>query len=75
MEEVKASIFQVNPLSAPGPDGLPELCLSNAQDIVGLPLTKVFMYVLNNKASCAELNDTLICLIPKKNKAITITEC
>ncbi|KAL9671418.1 hypothetical protein QQ045_008986 [Rhodiola kirilowii] len=63
--EVKGALFQMHPTKAPGLDGFPALFFQNNWDIVGEDVTKEVLNCLNNKVLDAELNETLIVLIPK----------
>ncbi|CAJ2638124.1 unnamed protein product [Trifolium pratense] len=64
-EEVKEAIFQMHPLKAPGPDGLPALFFQKYWHIVGRDVQRLVLQILNNDRSPEDINRTFIALIPK----------
>ncbi|XP_058723191.1 uncharacterized protein LOC131594996 [Vicia villosa] len=64
-EEVKEALFQMHPLKAPGPDGLPSLFYQKYWNIVGPEITHLALEVLNNNMDPSSINNTFIALIPK----------
>ncbi|XP_058732849.1 uncharacterized protein LOC131604425 [Vicia villosa] len=64
-EEVKTALFQMNPLKAPGPDGLPALFFQKYWHIVGHEVCKLVLDILNNQKHPGIINNTHIVLIPK----------
>lgn len=67
MEE---TIFQMNTLKAPSPDGLPAMFFQKYWHIVGTGVKHMVLDVLNNNRYPRDLNTTHIALIPKyKNPA------
>ncbi|XP_060964152.1 uncharacterized protein LOC115722573 [Cannabis sativa] len=73
-EEVKMAMFQIHPLKAPGKDGLPGLFFQKNWDVVGKEVTQACLDVLNNNADCHQINETLICLIPKVKQPTKMSE-
>ncbi|TXG66304.1 hypothetical protein EZV62_007579 [Acer yangbiense] len=64
-EEVVVAIKQMDPLKAPGPDGLPVLFFHKFWDVVGGNVTSVVLDVLNNEAPMEKLGEAVVVLIPK----------
>ncbi|CAJ2652835.1 unnamed protein product [Trifolium pratense] len=64
-EEVKEAIFEMHPLKAPGPDGLPALFFQKFWHIVGRDVQNLVLEILNNGRSPKDINKTFIALIPK----------
>ncbi|KAK2422548.1 hypothetical protein QL285_033075 [Trifolium repens] len=64
-EEVEEAIYQMHPLKAPGPDGLPALFYQKYWNIVGTEVCKLVLDILNNSTSPKSVNNTFIVLIPK----------
>lgn len=73
-DEVKTTLFDLNPSKAPGPDGFTALFYQNAWDIIGEEVTTVILDVLNNKKELKEWNPTIVTLIPKSKEAKSIKE-
>lgn len=63
--EVKEAIFQMHPLKAPEPNGLPALFFQKYWHIVGGEVQNYALDVLNNGRSPEDMNKTYIALIPK----------
>ena len=64
-EEIKNVIFNMQSLKAPGPDGLPPLFYKQSWHIVGHSVIKAVQDFFIEGKMHAELNNTLIVLIPK----------
>ena len=68
--EIKASLFQMGPTKALGPNGMNALFYQKFWHIVGDTVVSVVLEFLNNGYMMPELNHTHIILIPKiKNPA------
>ena len=63
--EVKQSLKQMKPLTAPGPDGMPPLFFECYWSIVGNDVIEAALFVLNNGVMLANINHTFTSLIPK----------
>ena len=68
--EVQASLKQMAPLKAPGPDGRPPLFYQNYWNLVGCDITKTILSYLNTTTLPHPINHTFITLIPKIKKPI-----
>lgn len=64
-EEVRAAVFQMGPLKAPGSDGFPGLFYQTYWDIVGEEVFAVVQSFFNDGIILREINHTNITLIPK----------
>ncbi|KAK0578928.1 hypothetical protein LWI29_018508 [Acer saccharum] len=64
-EEVKESIFSIGGLKAPGPDGIPAAFYHNQWEVCGKELVGVVRESFRVGSFPAELNQTLITLVPK----------
>lgn len=65
MGEIKKAIFQLGPLKAPGPDGIPACFYQKAWEIVGEDVTKAVQHFFSNGYMLKQWNQTFIALIPK----------
>jgi len=63
--KVYNAIKQMKSTSAPGPDGLHALFYHSFWDIVGPDVTRFVLNILNNYGDPGNINQTLLCLIPK----------
>ncbi|XP_062100125.1 uncharacterized protein LOC133806004 [Humulus lupulus] len=73
-EEVFSAIKGMNPIKAPGIDGLPALFFQKFWNSVRGDVVSVCLKVLNENFPLQQLNETLITLIPKVPKAKMIEE-
>ncbi|KAK3198214.1 hypothetical protein Dsin_021629 [Dipteronia sinensis] len=73
-EEVVCALKQMDPLKAPGPDGLPTLFYHKFWDIVGSRIVKTVLDVLNNNMPMGSLWKAVVILIPKVNTLARIGE-
>ncbi|KAK3195443.1 hypothetical protein Dsin_026753 [Dipteronia sinensis] len=67
--EVRKALFDMHPSKTPGIDGLPAIFYQKYWSTVGSRVTKACLGVLNEGRGLTGINDTLIVLIPKVNKA------
>ncbi|XP_042983236.1 uncharacterized protein LOC122312642 [Carya illinoinensis] len=66
-EEVRVAVFQMNPLSSPGPDGFNAGFYQAHWQVVGEDVSKAVLDFLNlGRGDLHTINDTFIVLIPKK---------
>ena len=68
-KEVKEALFQMFPTKAPGPDGFPAHFFQFHWDLCGEEVTSVVLRVLRGEDDVSSINDTLIVLIPKVERA------
>lgn len=68
-EEIRKVIFEMNPLKAPGPDGMPGLFYRHYWQIVGDQLVAAVQSFFRDGWLLQELNHTYITLIPKTQGA------
>lgn len=64
-EEIKFALFGMNPLQAPGPNGLPAIFFQKLWPAFGDSISDAVLKVLNGVADVSDWNNTLITLIPK----------
>ena len=69
IEEIKAVIWELNPMKAPGPDGLPGLFFKKYWSIVGSQVVIAIQSFFREGWMLKELNHTFITLIPEKQGA------
>lgn len=67
-DEVKTTLFQMNPLGSPGPNGFSTVFYQTHWDIVGGDVTRAILEVLNKSCDISSINETFIVLIPKIKK-------
>ena len=68
LEEVRLSVFSMNPDKSPGPDGFQAFFFQKCWDIVGEDLWKAIEGSRKGGALLAEINHTFLTLIPKKEE-------
>ena len=73
-EEVEAALKDMEPLSAPGSDGMPPIFFQTYWSVVGDDVTSAVLNCLNNCSMPAEINHTFITLIPKVKSPERISE-
>ncbi|XP_074289571.1 uncharacterized protein LOC141614725 [Silene latifolia] len=73
-EEVFGALQQMNPLKAPGPDGMNALFYQTYWHIVGPSVTRLVLRILNGGESPVIINNTHIVLIPKKKAPDKFTD-
>ena len=71
-DEIKTAFFDMGPLKAPGCDGLHALFFQSQWDTVGESVCRMVKTVFTEGFPPAELNKTLLVLIPKTVK-LTVT--
>ncbi|KAK3204628.1 hypothetical protein Dsin_018674 [Dipteronia sinensis] len=64
-EDIRITVFDMNPLKAPGKDGLPAVFYQKLWGITGLSVISACLKVLNEGGSVMNLNITVLTLIPK----------
>uniref|UniRef100_A0A803Q6L7 Reverse transcriptase n=1 Tax=Cannabis sativa TaxID=3483 RepID=A0A803Q6L7_CANSA len=67
-EDVLQAMRNIHPHKAPGNDGMPGLFYRMFWPKIGEEVTKVCLGILNDGKPIEDINDTLICLIPKIEK-------
>jgi hypothetical protein len=73
-EEVEVALFQMEPLKAPGPDGLNAGFFQQNWPTMKEEVCHALLDVINNGSLPPELNLTHVVLIPKKNNPTCVTE-
>ncbi|XP_018853114.2 uncharacterized protein LOC109015083 [Juglans regia] len=73
-KEVEEAIFQMSPISSPGPDGFPPIFYKQHWISVGKEVCEAALFVLNSGGSLQNLNDTYIVLIPKVKEPKLVTD-
>lgn len=74
LEEVKRALFDMQPLKAPGKDGIHALFYQSQWDVVGSSLHRLVQKVMDGEPMEEGLNNTVIALIPKVPQPTTIKE-
>ncbi|XP_074290614.1 uncharacterized protein LOC141617329 [Silene latifolia] len=65
-EEIVEALNQMNPLKAPGPDGMNGLFYQTYWSTIGPEVVRTVLSILRGEQSAKDLNKTNIVLIPKK---------
>ena len=73
-EEVVTAINQMEPITAPGPDGMPPIFYQSFWSFIGDEVCSAVLNCLNNCKIPEEINHTNITLIPKVKYPENITE-
>lgn len=69
MEEVKRAVFETNPQKCPGPDGMSAFFYQHFWESVGCDITEMVRRFFRDGVLEDGINNTNICLIPKKLNA------
>lgn len=64
-EEIKDALFQIDPHTASGLEGIPSIFFQNFWSIVGSDVTCVVRSFLSTRCILRQLNYTMVSLIPK----------
>ncbi|KAG6683712.1 hypothetical protein I3842_12G027600 [Carya illinoinensis] len=73
-DEVKQAVFEMDPMSAPGPDGFSAGFYQDHWMCVGPAVYMAVKEVLSGERGVGRLNETYIVLIPKKKKPAFVSE-
>lgn len=68
--EVKEALNQMNPMKAPGPNGMSPIFFPKYWHVVGNAVTLAVLQALNSGSFPSMLNHTHITLIPKKKCSV-----
>jgi hypothetical protein len=74
LEEIKAVVFQMQPLTAPGPDGFGVCFFQQHWELVGGEIGEAALQFLNNGTFDPSINLTYLALIPKKLNADSVSD-
>ena len=72
--EVELAIKQMDPLKAPGPDGMPPLFFQQFWPTVGEDVIEAVLTCLNSGTIPTSINRTFITLIPKVKSSVKFSE-
>ena len=73
-DEVEMALHQMEPITAPGPDGMPPLFYQSFWNLIGNDISSAVLDCLNNCNIPKEINHTNITLIPKVKSPELITD-
>ncbi|XP_062028868.1 uncharacterized protein LOC133744853 [Rosa rugosa] len=73
-EEIKRTVFSMNPSSSPGPDGFPGAFYHNCWDIVGADVVAFVQYFFQHNWWYPNANSNFIVLLPKVEGANLISQ-
>ncbi|XP_060959266.1 uncharacterized protein LOC133030514 [Cannabis sativa] len=73
-DEVKNALFQMHPDKAPGPDGMGPGFFQHHWSIVGADIINLVKEFFSTSVLPCSINDTNLCLIPKKKNFSTMNE-
>uniref|UniRef100_A0A2N9FR65 Reverse transcriptase domain-containing protein n=1 Tax=Fagus sylvatica TaxID=28930 RepID=A0A2N9FR65_FAGSY len=66
VEEIKGTVWEMNPWKAPGPNGMPGVFYQTYWEVVGNDIIAAVQNFFSSGVMLRELNQTFIILIPKK---------
>ena len=72
--EVDEALNQMEPLKAPGPDGLPPMFFQNFWPCIGEEVSQAVLSCLNSGSIPSSINRTFITLIPKVKSSSKVSE-
>ncbi|KAK2662525.1 hypothetical protein Ddye_001099 [Dipteronia dyeriana] len=73
-DDILKTVLGLGAMKAPGKDRLPAIFYQKFWDKVGLSVIVACLDCLNNGGSLEKMNETLVCLIPKKNASYRISD-
>lgn len=73
-EEIKSTVFQLNPDKAPGPDGFNARFFQLHWDVIGTDICKAVNFFFKHKRLVREINHTFLTLVPKSTNANSLTD-
>ncbi|KAF5449709.1 hypothetical protein F2P56_030126 [Juglans regia] len=73
-EDLKGALFEMDPMSSPGPDGFSAGFYQDHWEAVGDGVVEVVKEIFKSKRGIEEINETFIVLIPKKRRPNLVTE-
>lgn len=73
-EEIKTALFNMALGKAPSPDGFRPIFFQKSWDILGHRLIQLVKDVFTSRVVPPNLNETFICLIPKKKGPTEVTD-
>lgn len=65
-DDIMNIVWEMNPLKAPGLDGMPSVFYNNYWDIAGPQIVAFVKEFFNSRRFTRAINHTFICIIPKK---------
>ncbi|XP_030930993.1 uncharacterized protein LOC115956857 [Quercus lobata] len=73
-EEVELALKQMDPLKAPGPDGMPPLFFQHFWPAIGDDVVEAVLTCLNSGSIPSSINRTFITLIPKVKSPVRVSD-